>query len=226
MFAVILHDAGVLNNFDVLDCPCNGRCPHVVKDCTTFDQVDRVRKTDPVSYERMLCWDYAYNVGYVHGSADHAGPLEVDFSSQIPVIADQPNHEDFRAILDGNSPNHGLRGQNVLFGDGSVRWFHTRRIGPHDPDVYLNNNREPRPGVHVSDSVLMPSKIPFHGRENTGRRGRPLSADLSIGARGATLAAATVVANSHAGLSYGCGCVERSDRLARAESLGAAEAIA
>lgn len=164
MFAVILHDAGVLDNFDVLDCPCNGRCPHVVKDLATFDQVDRLRKTDPASYERMLCWDYAYNVGYRHGSADHAGPLEVAYSSQIPVIADQPDHEDFQAILDGNSPNHGRRGQNVLFGDGSVRWFHTRKIGPHDPDVYLNNNREPRPGVHVFDSVLMPSKIPFQGR--------------------------------------------------------------
>ena len=164
MFAVILHDAGVLDNFAVLDCPCNGRCPHVMKELATFDQVDHVRKTDPASYERMLCWDYAYNVGYGRGSSDHAGPLEVAYSSQIPVIADQPDHEDFQLIREGNSPNHGRRGQNVLFGDGSVRWFHSRNIGPLDPDVYLNNNHEARPGVHVTDSVLMPSKIPFRGR--------------------------------------------------------------
>jgi hypothetical protein len=164
MFAVILHDAGVLDDFKVLDCPCNGTCPHVTKELATFEQVDQARKTDPAAYERMLCWDYAYNVGYRHGSADPAGPLEVVYSSRIPVIADQPDHEDFQTIREGNSPNHGRRGQNVLFGDGSVRFFHSRNIGPFDPDIYLNNDRQPRPGVHVSDSVLMPSKVPFQGR--------------------------------------------------------------
>ena len=165
MFAVILHDAGVLDNLAVLDCPCNGACPHVTKDLASFEQVDQARKTDPTAYERMLCWDYAYNVGYRHdASSGRAGPLACAQSSQIPVIADQPDHEDFQTIREGNSPNHGRRGQNVLFGDGTVRWFHSRNIGPLDPDLYLNNNHEPRPGIHVSDSVLMPSKVPFQGR--------------------------------------------------------------
>jgi prepilin-type processing-associated H-X9-DG protein len=164
MFAVILHDAGVLDNLALLDCPCNGVCPHGMKDLASFEQVDQIRKTDPDAYQRMLCWDYAYNVGYCRASSGHGGPVEVAYSSQIPVIADQPDHEDFRMIRDGNSPNHGRRGQNVLFGDGSVRWFRSRNIGPLDPDLFLNNNHEPRPGIHVSDSVLMPSKIPFEGR--------------------------------------------------------------
>jgi hypothetical protein len=163
MFAVILHDAGVLDNLTVLDCPCNGACPHAMKDLANFEQVDRIRKTDPKSYQRMLCWDYAYNVGYRHASSG-PGPLEVVHASQIPVLADQPDHEDFLTIREGNSPNHGRRGQNVLFGDGSVRWFHSRLVSPIDPDIYLNNDHQPRPGVDVSDSVLMPSKIPFSGR--------------------------------------------------------------
>jgi len=164
MFAVMLHDAGVLDNLAVLDCPCNGACPHVTKDLASFDQIDHMRKSDPTAYQRMLCWDYAYNVGYRHASSGPAGPLECAQSSQIPVIADQPDHQDFQRIREGNSPNHGRRGQNVLFGDGSVHWFYSRNIGPLDPDLYLNNNDEPRPGMHLSDSVLMPSKIPFEGR--------------------------------------------------------------
>jgi prepilin-type processing-associated H-X9-DG protein len=111
----------------------------------------------------MLRWDYAYNVGYRHASG-HAGPLEVVLAAKVPVLADQPDHDNFVTIKGGNSPNHGGRGQNVLFGDGSVRWFHSRHISPSDPDLYLNNEEQPRPGVHVHDSVLVPSKIPFQGR--------------------------------------------------------------
>jgi hypothetical protein len=163
MFAVILHDAGVLNNLSVLDCPCNGRSPHGFKELASFEQVDQIRRTQPDAYRRMLIWDYAYNVGYRHPSG-HNGPLEAVHSSRMPVLADQPDHEDFLTIREGNSPNHGRRGQNVLFGDGSVLWFHSRRVGPSDPDLYLNNEDQPRPGVHVLDSVLVPSKVPFGGR--------------------------------------------------------------
>jgi prepilin-type processing-associated H-X9-DG protein len=161
-FAAILHDAGVLDDPRILDCPCNGVCPHLGKELLSFDQADQLRRTDPAGYQRMLCWDYAYNVGYRHASG-RPGPLEVRHAAQIPVLADQPNHENYLKIKDGNSANHGGRGQNVLFGDGSVRWFHTRQVGPLDPDLYLNNEHQPRPGVHVQDSVLVPSKIPFHG---------------------------------------------------------------
>jgi len=164
MFAVILHDAGVLDNLSVLDCLCNGACPHATKELASFEQVDKIRKTDPDTYRRMLCWDYAYNVGYRRTSSGAPGPVEAIQASQIPVLADQPDHQDFLTIREGNSPNHGRRGQNVLFGDCSVRWFHSRLVAPHDLDLYLNNDHQARPGVHVSDSVLMPSKVPFEGR--------------------------------------------------------------
>ena len=82
-FAAILHDAGVLDNLAVLDCPGNGKCPQATLELASFEQVDQIRKTDPGAYRRMLCWDYAYNVGYRHGKG-HPGPLEVAYSSQIP----------------------------------------------------------------------------------------------------------------------------------------------
>jgi prepilin-type processing-associated H-X9-DG protein len=163
-FAVILHDAGVLDDASILDCPCNGKCPPAGDAAlVSFDQIEHIRRHDPARYQNMLRWDYAYNVGYRHASG-HPGPREVMHSYRVPIIADQPNHDNYLSIRDGNSPNHGGRGQNVLFGDGSVQWFRTRRVGPHDPDMFLNNDRQTRPGVHVSDSVLVPSKMPFHGR--------------------------------------------------------------
>jgi hypothetical protein len=160
MFAVMLHDAGVLNDLSLLDCPCNGPCPNKMKDLANFEQVDHIRRTEPDRFQRMLAWDYAYNVGYRHASGN-AGPLEVILASRIPVLADQPDHENYLKIREGNSPNHRRWGQNVLFGDGTVGWFRTRRISPNDPDLYLNNEQQPRAGVDVQDSVLLPSHSPF-----------------------------------------------------------------
>lgn len=163
MFAVMLHDAGVLPDVSVLDCPCNGKCLTGMKELASYETVEHIRQTDPERYSRMLCWDYAYNVGYRHASG-HLHPLDVDHSSHIPVLADQPDHDAAMNVREGNSLNHWRRGQNVLFGDGSVRWYQSRLIGPHDPDLFLNNEQEQRPGLHPSDSVLVPSKVPFQGQ--------------------------------------------------------------
>jgi hypothetical protein len=165
MFAAFLSEAGVLHDLSILDCPCNGVCPDRMTHLASFEQIDQVRRTDPDRYRSMLCWDYAYNIGYRHDSGQ-PGPIESIYAARVPVLADQPDHVNFLMIRDGNSPNHGGLGQNVLFGDSSVKWFATRRIGPMDPDLYLNNEHQLRPGVHVFDSVLLPSKIPFHGNGN------------------------------------------------------------
>jgi hypothetical protein len=159
-FVALLHDAGLLRDLSVLDCPNNGPCPNRPTDLPSFEQLDDIRRTDHERYRQMLCWDYAYNVGYRHNSG-RLGPLESRPPMAVPVVADQPAHVNFALILDGNSPNHGRRGQNVLFSDGTVRWYYSRRISPHDQDLYLNNQREPRPGLDRRDSVLVPSYCSF-----------------------------------------------------------------
>jgi prepilin-type processing-associated H-X9-DG protein len=160
-FASMLHDAGVLDDAKLLDCPCNGPCPHAGRELVGFDQLEHIRHTDPERLHRMVSFDYAYNIGYRHAS-QRPGPLDVAHSSHVPVLADQPNHAGLQ-IKDGNSSNHGGRGQNVLFGDGSVRWFRTRHVSPVDLDLYLNSEGQARPGLHEQDSVLVPSHTPFRG---------------------------------------------------------------
>jgi hypothetical protein len=162
MFAAVLHDAGLLRDLSVLDCPCNGPCSHRSKDLPSFEQLEHLRRTDPVNYRNMLWWDYAYNVGHRQNSG-RPGPLESRPPMAVPVVADQPAHENYSRILEGNSPNHGRRGQNVLYSDGSVHWHRNRRVSPNDLDLYLNNQRELRPGIDHQDSVLLPTYSPFDG---------------------------------------------------------------
>jgi hypothetical protein len=159
-FAAVLHDAGVLPDLSILDCPYNGPCPDRAKDLPSFDQLGQIRRSDPVGYRHLMSWDYAYNGGYLHAYG-RPGPVESRPAMAIPVVADQPPHENYVRILEGNSPNHARRGQNVLYSDGSVRWHGDRRIGPHDLDLFLNNRRELQPGVDEQDSVLLPSYSSF-----------------------------------------------------------------
>jgi len=165
MFVPLLHDAGLLPDLSVLDCPYNGPCNHHSRDLPSSERLEQIRRTDPARYKHMLCWDYAYNVGYRHDSG-RPGPLQSHPPMAVPVVADAPSHENYARILDGNSPNHARRGQNVLYSDGSIRFHKNRRVGPFDNDLYLNNRRELQPGVDVRDAVLMPSYGPFKGSTN------------------------------------------------------------
>lgn len=162
-FAVTLRDSGMLHDVSMLDCPCNGKQPHHHSTALPhLDKLPELKAEAPEQYRRMIGWDYAYNVGYRRESGQ-PGPVPVGLRSRVPLLADQPGHDDGR-ILEGNSPNHGLRGQNVLFTDGHVNWHNTRRVSPLDPDLFLNAEQELGPGVNVHDAVLAPSVYPFRGR--------------------------------------------------------------
>jgi prepilin-type processing-associated H-X9-DG protein len=111
----------------------------------------------------MVGWDYAYHIGYGRGTARPA-PTIAELSASIPILADRPGHDGSHRILEGNSPNHGGRGQNVLYTDGHVRWHHTRSLGPHDADMFLNARQLPGPGIHEFDATLAPGPFRFDGR--------------------------------------------------------------
>ncbi len=163
LFAAILHDAGVLPDLSVLSCPSNSaHRRHPADELRPFEEIAELRKTDPARYQRMVSWDYGYNVGYRRPSG-RTGPLDAQPASVIPVIADLPPADAYLGVIDHNSPNHGGAGQNVLYSDGAVRWLRDRRVGPEDPDLYLNNNQRPEPGLNERDSVIFPKEAPFGG---------------------------------------------------------------
>lgn len=161
-FPAMLKDAGLLADLSTLDCPSNGKCAPKGP-LPSHAELAMLRIQDPERYRQLLCWDYAYNVGYRHASG-HAGPITAQHSAHVPILADQPPHDDGTAVLDGNSLNHGGRGQNVLFADMHVRWHNTRRTSPVDSDLFLNEAHRPAPGLSPDDAVLLPGLFPFDGR--------------------------------------------------------------
>jgi len=163
-FVALLHDGGHLDDGDlgVLDCPCNGTEPRR-SPLPDFKAICRLHATNPKKACAALASDYAYNVGYHHPELGRVGPIAAVHSAVTPLLADQPPHEDFQTLPDGNSPNHGGRGQNVLYTDLHVGWHNTRRLSPKDDDMFLNALHRAAPGVDVDDAALLPSMVPALG---------------------------------------------------------------
>jgi hypothetical protein len=94
---------------------------------------------------------YAYHLGHrdaggvYHGPGQAMGKL---LAAEIPLLADAPPFN----VLSGNSPNHGGKGQNVLFSDGAVRFFKDRLH--RGDDIYVNKRSRVAAGVDPDDFVL------------------------------------------------------------------------
>jgi prepilin-type processing-associated H-X9-DG protein len=161
LFKVMLHDGGHLRDPSALDCPCNGPLHRTVA-LPDFKTLCALHEKDPSQCKRLLGGDYAYHLGVKKPSGELA-PVPAD--TVLPVLADRPDYDSRGSILVGNSPNHAGLGQNVLYTDGHVEWHPTRWLGPHDHDLFLNEEDKPEPGITPLDAVLAPGLFPvFDGR--------------------------------------------------------------
>jgi prepilin-type processing-associated H-X9-DG protein len=96
---------------------------------------------------------YAYTLGYqsngeilgirrrIEGVSDELTPLIAD----LPTAEASPHNGPF-------SPH--IRGQNVLFSDGHVRYSTISTIGPSGDDIYRNDSGLVRAGLHRLDASL------------------------------------------------------------------------
>ena len=79
--------------------------------------------------------------------------LPADFNVPLNIKLDPK-------LLTRNSPNHRGKGQNVLFGDGSVHFMPTRKIGLENDDIFTLRNTEVYQGIETpacaNDAFLAP----------------------------------------------------------------------
>ena len=154
-FYVKLEDGGFVPKGNTsMYCPCAVRTGDMKE---VQGVINQIRNPSQSSTPLPVKCDYAYNVGYwADGKPTPVAPCH---SRMIPLLADQPAFNAYGEILQGNSPNHFGRGQNILFQDLSVRWYRLRQILPNDGDIYLNNEHRPSYGVHEFDCSLLPGAL-------------------------------------------------------------------
>lgn len=149
----ILSDAQTLPDDVSVRCPANGSAMRVTWTVQDLEQMDPAQ-FDLLKAKLVSC--YAYSLGY---RTEDAVVLSLDYDpgqkGSVPIMADGPPRDAWA----GNSSNHGGKGQNVLYVDGSVKFCTTRTAGLEGDDIYVNFKGKIAPGLSWKDTVLASSEV-------------------------------------------------------------------
>lgn len=150
IFVPVLDDSGMLGSQVAVSCPSQERRTPLHRSLRDLEELyDR----DPIRFRseaRNLAGGYAYTLGYVDAAGYHG--LRRDFGDRLPIVADRLDD----SLAQGNSPNHGGAGQNVLYIGGHVEWRTSRFAGVNGDDIFVNRDNRVLAGKDREDSVLGP----------------------------------------------------------------------
>jgi hypothetical protein len=167
IYAPALHEAGYWRAPMQVICPANHR-GQPLSPPPTLQELDELARDHPQEYLavcRNMGGCYAYRFGYLEDLTRKYVGIHQSLGNEEPILADRPPRG-FEALASkaGNSPNHGGRGQNVLYLGGQVRFQTDRMIGKDD--LFTNRLGEVAHGRGAHDVVLAPSeREPFPLRE-------------------------------------------------------------
>jgi hypothetical protein len=151
IFVPILCDSQMLSPDVSLNCPAQNRQPF---QCRSVDELEDLYRNQPDVFHqeaRKLAGNYAYTLGYRDGAGYHGLRCDTAGKDSLPIMADR-----LESLRQSNSPNHGGRGQNVLFLGGSVRFCTQRTVGINGDDIYTNWDQQVLAGKAREDTVLGP----------------------------------------------------------------------
>jgi hypothetical protein len=139
IFVPVLNESGLLSATMNVNCPATGQYRPPIRDVRDLD---------------AGC--YAYSLGYNENGQDpasHRGLRRTD-GDLLPIMADRPLFLGGDRVAEGNSPNHGGRGQNVLYIGGQVDFCTTRTVGVDRDDIFVNQEGRAAAGTRWQDTVL------------------------------------------------------------------------
>jgi type II secretory pathway pseudopilin PulG len=150
-YASMLRDAGLWGERMRLGCPPGS--PTVPQSLAEVDK----HRDDELSYWQKFAGSYAYHLGYTQNEKDSGSvirSLRHGDGDHLPILADRPAR--FGEVTDwtvANSPNHGGRGQNVLYLGGHADFRKVRTCG-EDRDIFRNYQNLQEAGANIKDVVL------------------------------------------------------------------------
>ncbi|NNE00262.1 MAG: hypothetical protein HKN47_23325 [Pirellulaceae bacterium] len=169
VYAVRLHDAGLLDDPSVRWCP--SRNPPSFDSSTPqenqlvgFNELVSVADLhqSPVNrlqqLQRIVGGHYAYNLGVIE--RDRLTAPKFESRATFAVMADAPLPGFSNGRLGVENVGHSGKGINVLFEDGRVQFFTLEALEAMPDHPLWNHRRRNEAGINVDDASLAPSWRP------------------------------------------------------------------
>lgn len=151
MFGPTLRKTGHLQNERTLICPESGLAQDLEVRLPTIEELERAEPSDLPRLQRRAGGTYSFTLGYIQNGKYH--PVRLLSRPNYALMSD-PIATDKRP---GN--NHGQRGMNVLFDNGSIRFITVCQIEGCRDHYYQNDDGQEAAGLHEDDSVLVESGV-------------------------------------------------------------------
>ncbi len=168
MYAVRLHEAGLIDDPSIRWCPSLDEPSNDQNTLTRVDEIATVADLHDASVDRLrqiqqvVGGHYAYTLGVIE--EEQLTPPRFESRSSFAVMADAPmagisDREDLTKRI-----GHGATGINVLFEDGRVRFIPLTSLDSMPDHPLLNHRGDVEAGVNIDDASLAPSwRPPFLG---------------------------------------------------------------
>jgi hypothetical protein len=152
VYATRLLEHGFISGPQVVVCPASALADRLVEfRVPTSHEWNTAEGPRLIQLQRQAGGSYGYNLGYVVN-----GKYQPTINLGRPrfaIMADAPNGQP-----PYHSLNHGGCGQNVLFEDGHVQYLTTCKAWGCSDDIFLNDDGQVAPGLHINDAVIGPSE--------------------------------------------------------------------
>jgi hypothetical protein len=152
IFAPTLLREGFLRGWQPLVCPSSplGRR---IKRIPSLEELQAADEDRLVELRSQMSGCYGYSLGYTDDRGDYHSTKNLG-RSLFALVADVPS-----ADQPGfQSPNHGGRGQNVLFEDGHVGFACSSKPDGQADDIFVNREGRVAAGIGPDDAVIGPSE--------------------------------------------------------------------
>lgn len=147
IYAPRLAEKGLLSNVSRVVCPETPLASKIQGfHVPTFRELELAPPAQVNDLRPTLGGSYGYNLGYVRNGEYQA--TKNLYRDNFAIMSDSPNPN----VVGYQSSNHGGRGQNVLFENGSVRFVTGSKIGADD--IFTNNDGQIAAGLNADDSVI------------------------------------------------------------------------
>ena len=151
MAVPLLLDAQVLAERSTFICPAShdsiASVPHPANVRAALADVDRLSTLVP-----SLGGSYGYSLGVNVRDAYYA-PRRDQMVNRL-LASDRPPRPAEGCVDRSNSPNHGGRGQNVLFPDGHVEFWCSAQGGLNHDNIFTSQRNLVEPGCNLRDTVI------------------------------------------------------------------------